>query len=371
MRDSNARFAPRNDHCQEREKLAPKLSKRLEDLAQTALFCACSKISFERVISRPIEIALRHSFVLICYPFFPCSYIYTLDMRILGLVLVLLLLGGCSFLHQYPPSCHFTYSPGSGPAPLTVTLDGRGSFDPDGYITSYSWSYGDGYTGSASYVQHTYSAPGNYLVKLTVRDDDGNRTTASATIIVTVRQYSFTDSSKPVYPRTGDAARQFVSDVRPPNWTYSSNTNVSYPDVSYAALRGDCDDFAVMLAFFLQEHWGYDTFIAWLSPKPGSSLDSCHATCFIRHAQITIDLPGTYSCSSIPVVDHPNGYRYYPIDWTPCPGWTWDDFYMIHQEVQDAFSGDMKDTYHFEWYDFLVIDLYQPLSENEIQDQIN
>jgi PKD repeat protein len=62
---------------------------------------------------------------------------------------------------------------------------GAEATDPDGTILAYEWDLGDGSTGSAAVVSHTYAKPGNYTVRLTVRDDDGSeaRTLANITII--------------------------------------------------------------------------------------------------------------------------------------------------------------------------------------------
>jgi PKD repeat protein len=68
------------------------------------------------------------------------------------------------------------------------SFDGSGSFDPDGSILLYSWSYGDGTkteSGSTlSRPSHTYSAAGTYNVTLTVMDNSGM--TGQATHSVTV-----------------------------------------------------------------------------------------------------------------------------------------------------------------------------------------
>jgi PKD repeat protein len=81
------------------------------------------------------------------------------------------------------PVASFTASPSSGSPPLTVTFDGSSSYDVNGgTIVSYSWSFGDGATGSGQIVQHTYTSGGNFTARLTVTDNDGKTATASRTI---------------------------------------------------------------------------------------------------------------------------------------------------------------------------------------------
>jgi len=53
-----------------------------------------------------------------------------------------------------PPVVSFTRTPSSGEAPLSVSFNASGSYDSDGSITSYTWSFGDG--GSESYVQQRW-----------------------------------------------------------------------------------------------------------------------------------------------------------------------------------------------------------------------
>jgi len=52
-----------------------------------------------------------------------------------------------------------------------VYFDGSKSKDPDGFILSYKWNFGDGSTASGETTSHTYSEPGDYTVTLTVRDN--------------------------------------------------------------------------------------------------------------------------------------------------------------------------------------------------------
>jgi PKD repeat protein len=57
--------------------------------------------------------------------------------------------------------------------------------DTDGNIASYSWDFGDGNTGTGVGPVHTYNAPGNYTVKVTVVDNDGLEGTGQTTADIT------------------------------------------------------------------------------------------------------------------------------------------------------------------------------------------
>ena len=70
------------------------------------------------------------------------------------------------------PSASFSYySDGSG----YVSFDASYSYDPDGYIASYSWDFGDGWYESTTspYIDHWYNPSGTYWVTLTVTDNEG------------------------------------------------------------------------------------------------------------------------------------------------------------------------------------------------------
>ena len=54
-----------------------------------------------------------------------------------------------------------------------VQFDASDSIDEDGTITSYNWDFGDGETGTGKDVIHRYQNPGDYIVSLSVTDDDG------------------------------------------------------------------------------------------------------------------------------------------------------------------------------------------------------
>lgn len=83
------------------------------------------------------------------------------------------------------PTASFTYTPASPTVGNPVQFDGSGSHDPDGSITSYAWSFGDGGTASGAVVSHAFSTNTSFDVRLTVTDNQGK--TASVTKTVTVK----------------------------------------------------------------------------------------------------------------------------------------------------------------------------------------
>jgi outer membrane protein assembly factor BamB/PKD repeat protein len=84
-----------------------------------------------------------------------------------------------------PPTAAIQAGTLSGPAPLVVTLDARKSGDPDGQIVKCAWDTGDGRLASGSQLKHVYAEPGEYQVRLRVRDNRGAIASKSVTVKVT------------------------------------------------------------------------------------------------------------------------------------------------------------------------------------------
>lgn len=65
-----------------------------------------------------------------------------------------------------------------------VEFSASDSYDPDGEIVSYHWDFGDGQTSDIVNPTHVYDTPGNYIVTLTVTDDEGAIGTDTGYLIV-------------------------------------------------------------------------------------------------------------------------------------------------------------------------------------------
>lgn len=88
---------------------------------------------------------------------------------------------------NFSPVAIISAFPLTGMEPLFVDFNAFASYDPDGYIVSYEWNFGDGYGTSGITASNTYAA-GSYTAQLTVTDDLGKISTD--TVVITVESDS-------------------------------------------------------------------------------------------------------------------------------------------------------------------------------------
>ena len=125
--------------------------------------------------------------------------------------------------HNLPPVANFTYEPLQPTTQQTIYFNST-SYDPDGYITNYIWSFGDGGMEYSRNVTHQYMDNGFYTVNLTVRDNKNVTGFIEKTVTVANQPPNAEFIYEPENPTTGDTV-YFNStstdlDGRIVNWTW-------------------------------------------------------------------------------------------------------------------------------------------------------
>lgn len=110
---------------------------------------------------------------------------------------------------------------GSGPFEVDVGEPfefGSTSVDPDGSVVAYEWRVDGTVAGEGVSFTHTFEAPGEHRVELTVTDDDGATDSTSATVIVVGANEppSVELAASPADPALGESVT-FVADAMDPD----------------------------------------------------------------------------------------------------------------------------------------------------------
>lgn len=115
-------------------------------------------------------------------------YICVLCLIIIFLAL-LVLIPTRPLYRRRPPYASFFYSPSTPQVGKTVTFNASASYDPDGIIINYTWSFGDENITSTitPIITHIFTTTGNYTVTLVVKDNDG--LTGSTIKVLRVARY--------------------------------------------------------------------------------------------------------------------------------------------------------------------------------------
>ena len=133
-----------------------------------------------------------------------------------------------------PPTANASATPASGLAPLAVSFSSAGSTDSDGYISSYSWSFGDGSTSSSDHnPTHTYPKEGTFTATLVVTDNGGLSSTATATVTVTPPPNKPPVAAAAALPTSGNAPLTVA-------FSGSASTDPDGSISSYSWSFGDC-----------------------------------------------------------------------------------------------------------------------------------
>ena len=136
-----------------------------------------------------------------------------------------------------PISVSFTLNPSSPKVGQSIAFTAVASGGNPPY--SYSWSYGDGSTGTGLQSNHTYNSDGTYQVTLTVADSQGNTATGVEPVVVgsSPLQDGFTYS--PTSPQPGENIH-FTASARggtPPysySWDFGNGASASAASATYS-----------------------------------------------------------------------------------------------------------------------------------------
>ena len=108
--------------------------------------------------------------------------------RVAGVSFFLLLLGGCPQLLPVTGTsavnAQISYSTATGDAPLTVSLSAAASSSRNGGTLTYAWDFDDGGGSNEKIVNHVFTNPGRYVLRLIVTDGEGESDMATLEIRV-------------------------------------------------------------------------------------------------------------------------------------------------------------------------------------------
>ena len=87
-----------------------------------------------------------------------------------------------------PPSARIDLHQDGGHGPLTVSVDGGFSQDPEGTALTYQWNFGDRSQANGVAASHTYTEPGSFTITLTVTDSGGASSLTAQSVDVDVEE---------------------------------------------------------------------------------------------------------------------------------------------------------------------------------------
>ncbi len=93
--------------------------------------------------------------------------------RVLGILVLGLLLGGCAPEMNSPPIPLVQVRPTQGEAPLFIHASVRGSYDPDGTISAVYWDFGDNTIRQGWEMHYRYDEEGSFRIMVKVVDNRG------------------------------------------------------------------------------------------------------------------------------------------------------------------------------------------------------
>lgn len=135
-----------------------------------------------------------------------------------------------------------------------VTFSAALSEDSDGSIVDFSWSFGDGNTGTGPAPVHAYTASGTFTARLTVTDDQGATDTDEATVDVIANQAPVVDPNGPYNVVAGDTVTFSAVGSQDPDgsitgfiWDFGDGTTESVSSIETTHVYTQVGQFVVTL----------------------------------------------------------------------------------------------------------------------------
>jgi PKD repeat protein len=129
------------------------------------------------------------------------------------------------------PTAVATATPASGYAPLNVSFSSGGSYDPDGTVVRYSWSFGDGLSSTDVNPLHAYTSAATYTAKLTVTDSQG--LTNAMTLAINVLPNPLLNTI-----HVGNISLSTITSGKSPNLSYQCVASVPVNNYAKGAVSG-------------------------------------------------------------------------------------------------------------------------------------
>ena len=149
------------------QKLEQGLDKAINQVADVVFEDSADEMSFATDIDGSFHSSFKgYLSSLARGPRFPYGRVFLISVGVLALAGIVYAL----LPSNEPPQARASIEWVQG---LTVGFSSQGSYDPDGHIVSYYWDFGDGAMSQEPNPQHTYGGQDDYLVVLTVTDNDG------------------------------------------------------------------------------------------------------------------------------------------------------------------------------------------------------
>jgi serine protease len=137
------------------------------------------------------------------------------------------------------PTAGFTFS-----TTVLTTDFTDASSDSDGSIVRWSWNFGDNAISSEQNPSHTYAGAGDYMVTLTVKDNDGKTDTTSQSVIIQATA-GFVFSTTGLTADFSDTSTVRYAPIV--NWAWRFGDNASSSEQNPSHTYADAGDYTVKL----------------------------------------------------------------------------------------------------------------------------